>query len=152
MRNYVIRKISDAKNLAKLYTKKNSEDLPKRRFYFSLEKRCNNFMKGSRHNKTVILLGLRGAGKTTAFLQLYKYLTEEKGIDEDRVLYVSLDEVVELLGASLYDVAMTYITEILGEIPESLEEHTFLLVDEAHFDEKWQTAVKFSTIELRTCS
>lgn len=106
----------------------------------------------SRHNKTVILLGLRGAGKTTAFLQLYKYLTEEKGIDEDRVLYVSLDEVVELLGASLYDVAMTYITEILGEIPESLEEHTFLLVDEAHFDEKWQTAVKFSTIELRTCS
>ncbi len=142
LREYVIRKIADARNLANIHTRKNGVDLPKRRFYISLKKRCDNFIKGSLDDKTIILPGLRGTGKTTALLQLYRYLTEERKMSEDRVLYVSLDEVVELLGSSFYDIAMTYISDVLDETPELLEDRTFLLVDEAHFDKKWQTAVK----------
>ncbi len=139
---YIIRNIREAPKLASLYTVRNGKSLPRRRFYFSLEKRCRRFINGDVSSKTVIVPGLRGTGKTTALLQLYKYLTEKIKIPKERVLYINLEEVVDLLGSNLYEVADIYFREVLEETPESLADKVFLLIDEAHFDKKWQTAVK----------
>ncbi len=140
--SYIRRNIATAPSLSRLYTQRDGVDLPKRRFYFALEKRCRRFIEGDMMSKSVVLPGLRGTGKTTALLQLYRYLTENLKIPRERVLYINLEEVAQMLGSSLYEVVEVYLQEILESYPENLKEHVFLLVDEAHFDKKWQVGVK----------
>ncbi|RLI92950.1 MAG: hypothetical protein DRO89_01140 [Candidatus Altiarchaeales archaeon] len=76
-------------------------------------------------NRVIVLPGLRGVGKTTLMLQIYKYLYLTKQIEQDRILYFSaVDELKEYLGAK--------ISEVIGVYVESV--FKIILIDEAHFD------------------
>lgn len=142
LRSYIIDRISTTPKLAEMYTKRDDKDLPKRRFYFSIEKRCRKFIDGDVGSKTIIMPGLRGTGKTTALLQLYRFLTEKMKVSVERVLYLPMDEVSELIGSNLHEAFEVYIKDVLGMHPETLDNKVFLLVDEVHFDKNWQIAVK----------
>ncbi len=142
LRSYIIDRIVSTPKLAEIYTTKDGKNLPKRKFYFSIERRCRKFIEGDASSKTVIMPGLRGTGKTTALLQLYRFLTEKMKVPIERVLYLSMDEVNELVGSNLHEACEAYIKDVLGAYPETLESKVFLLVDEVHFDKNWQIAVK----------
>lgn len=139
---YVLEKLRVMPEYARMYTKDKDVDLPKRRFYFSLEKKCRMFIKGDETSRLVIIPGLRGTGKTTAILQLYRFLTEKMGVSQNNVLYLPGDEVVEILGVKLNDILTAYFSTIHGKSPEMLEENVYIFIDEAHFDKSWQATVK----------
>ncbi len=140
--DYILEKLRIMPEYARMYTKDGNTDLPKRRFYFSLEKRCIMFMNGDEESRLVVMPGLRGTGKTTAILQLYRFLTEKAGVSQNNVLYIPGDEVVEILGVKLYDVINEYFNTVHEKSPEMLDENVYIFIDEAHFDKSWQTTAK----------
>ena len=60
---------------------------------------------------------------------------------ENRILYVSLDEVVNVFGSSLKEVLATY-ESIIGESFEKLTKPVFIFIDEAQYDSKWAAVLK----------
>jgi len=98
--------------------------------------------KGASENRIIVLPGLRGVGKTTMLLQLYDFLIKKQGISQDKILYFSTDELKDYLGASISDVINVFIEDILKTTFTMLNEKIFILIDETHFDEKWDTSAK----------
>lgn len=90
-------------------------------------------------DRWIIIPGLRGVGKTTILAQLFLAHQQEAG--DGRMLYVSLDEVVNILGSSLKDVLTAY-ESILGESFEKLSRPVFIFIDEAQCDPKWASVLK----------
>jgi predicted AAA+ superfamily ATPase len=86
--------------------------------------------------------GLRGVGKTTLLFQLYDYLTNEKGIKQDHVLYISTDQLNEYLGGKIIDATDVFIGEVHQKSPVTLDEELFILIDEAQYDKEWSMAGK----------
>lgn len=86
--------------------------------------------------------GLRGVGKTTLLFQIYDYLVNEKGVNQDRVLYVSADHLGEYLGGRIVDAVDVFISEVHQKTPVTLDEELFILIDEAQYDKKWSSAGK----------
>src|SRR3989338_9345748 len=93
-------------------------------------------------NRIIVLPGLRGIGKTTMLLQLYDFLIKKQNINQDRVLYFSTDELKDYLGASISEVIDVFVEDILKTTLTLLNEKIFILIDETHFDEKWDTSAK----------
>ena len=70
--------------------------------------------------------GLRGVGKSTLMLQIYKYLTA-KGIDENRILYVPVDELMTLNESNLLEMINVFVEDIHHKYPATLSNELFLL-------------------------
>lgn len=138
IKNYVARQLTEQEKILRLYTHdRGGQVYPHRYFFFRIQKHVFDFLdKGV--PRWITVPGLRGVGKTTILAQLFlKYRLHFS----NRVLYVSLDEVVHKLGGNLFDVLDAY-EELLGESFSSLKNEVLLLVDEVHFDPKWQDALK----------
>jgi len=139
VKNYIARQLTEQAKILRLSAyDRNERVYLKRYFYYRLEKHVRNFLEAGREPRWVMVPGLRGVGKTTVLAQLF-FAYQNKF--NDRVLYVALDEIVNKLGGSLFDVLDAY-EELLGESFSSLRDNVFLLVDEVHFDPKWQAALK----------
>lgn len=108
-----------------------------RRIILRIRKQIEQFKADHREARLLIIPGLRGVGKTTLLAQLYFELIAEK----KDVLYLSVDEIVNLLGSDLYTTLKEY-EEMLGIRFEGLDKDVFLLIDEVHFDKKWQAVLK----------
>ncbi|MFA4931061.1 MAG: ATP-binding protein [Patescibacteria group bacterium] len=110
-----------------------------RQIYVKLQKYFDDFCLGmGEQGRWIIMPGLRGVGKTTVLAQLYtnKYVE----IGQRRILYVSLNEVTDLLGSSLEEVLISY-ERILGTSFEKLESPVFIFIDEAQYDSKWAASL-----------
>src|SRR3989344_1775802 len=139
IKNDVARQLSEqAKVLCLSAYDKEDKAYLKRFFYYRLEKYVKGFLETGSEPRWVMVPGLRGVGKTTVLAQLF-YAFQKRF--NNRVLYVSLDDIVNKLNSDLFAVLDAY-EELLGESFSSLRENVFLLVDEAHFDPKWQSALK----------
>ncbi len=136
---YVEAKLAEAPELARKKTKDAKRHI---RAFYRLKMHAENFMRGDASNRLVVFPGIRGVGKTTALLQLYRYLTEKKRLSPSRVLYFSADEMKNFLGASIYEVVKAYVESILRSTMPALETKLWILIDEAHYDEKWDTSAK----------
>ncbi len=108
-----------------------------RRIILRIREYIRNFSGENRESRLIIIPGLRGVGKTTLLAQIYFELIAAK----KEVLYISVDEIVNLLGSNLYTTLKEY-EKVLGESFEGLEKDVFLLIDEVHFDKKWQSVLK----------
>ena len=76
---------------------------PQRNIYIKIDKYLKDFLHNPEaHDRWIIIPGLRGVGKTTILAQLF--LNHYQEVDQQRMLYISLDEVVNVLGSSLKDV------------------------------------------------
>lgn len=140
--SYVTAKLAEAQHLAKEKTQEDGESLHKRRAFSRIKKYLDDFLAGKEENRIIVLPGLRGVGKTTLQLQLYRFLTLEKDIDQDRVLYFSADETREYIGATITEVVNTYVEDMLKTSLINLKKEIFIFIDEAHFDRNWSTAAK----------
>lgn len=139
VKNYVARQLTEQAKILRLSAYDRSDQAYlKRYFYYRLDKHVRNFVDTGGEPRWVMVPGLRGVGKTTVLAQLF--FAYQKRFNS-RVLYVSLDDIVNKLGSDLFAVLDAY-EELLGESYPSLKENVLLLVDEVHFDPKWQAALK----------
>lgn len=139
IKQYVARQLTEQAKILKLsaYDQTGKAYL-KRYFYYCLDKYTRGFLDKGSEPRWIMVPGLRGVGKTTVLAQLFfAYQERFKG----RILYVSLDEVTKKLNSNLFAVLDAY-EELLGESFSSLSENVMLLIDEAHFDSEWQSALK----------
>jgi len=115
-------------------------EYPKRYIYSQIDQYISNFLaKGSIPERWVIIPGLRGVGKTTVIAQVF--MNYYKQVDERRILYISLDEVINVLDISLRDILSGY-EQILGESFEKLSKPVFIFIDEVQYDPKWALILK----------
>lgn len=111
-----------------------------RNIYIKVDKYFRDFLHNpNARDRWIIIPGLRGVGKTTILAQLFINHYQEVG--DRRMLYVSLDEVVNVLGSSLKDVLTAY-EKIIGESFEKLTKPIFIFIDEAQYDPKWASVLK----------
>ncbi len=117
-----------------------SKKYPQRNIYIKIDKYLKDFLVNPKaQDRWIIIPGLRGVGKTTILAQLF--LNHYQEVDQQRMLYISLDEVVNVLGSSLKDVLAAY-ERILGESFEKLTKPLFIFIDEAQYDPKWASVLK----------
>ncbi|MEW6011618.1 MAG: AAA family ATPase [Euryarchaeota archaeon] len=139
---YVFAKLSEAKKLSQDNIKLDDILLDHRSTYFQIEKHVNEFLEGYTENRFVIMPGLRGIGKTTILFQIYNYLIQKKGIEADRILYISMDELSAYLGTGLLEAIDVFIEDVHNTSLVNLDQELFILVDEAHYDNKWSQSGK----------
>ena len=117
---------------------------PHRNVFKRLREYAKDFLDGNTQNRLLILSGLRGAGKTTLFAQVFSDLSS---VPNTHKLFISLDE-TRVLGLSLSEVISVYEKEILGTSFENLDTPVFIFLDEVQYDKNWALVVK--TIHNRT--
>ena len=143
--DYLRNQTRHAKNLAeKSVYDENGSKHPKRQFWQTIERNLDEFTSEPRDAETSIILlpGPRGLGKTFAILQLLELLVNEKRTPFENVLYVSMDDVKQSIDISIKDVAETFIEKMHDQELPNVKKKLFILIDEAHFDEKWDTSLK----------
>jgi len=142
---YIYNNLRETPILANNYITRNEEKLPQRNPYIKLEQYVDEFIKRNKEEKIerwLVLPGLRGTGKTTLILQIYDHLTNEVGIKKENILYLSASDVKNYLGIGIRDVISQYIKEIHRTSLVELEEKIFIIIDEAHFDPRWDETTK----------
>ena len=140
--NYVFAKLAEAPKLSQDNIQADGTPFEHRKTYFQIKKYVNEFLDGYIENRFIIMPGLRGVGKTTILFQIYEYLRTEKGIDEDRILYISVDELSTYLGARLFEAIDVFVKEVHENSLVYLEKELFILVDESHYDKEWSQTGK----------
>ncbi|MDR3643299.1 MAG: ATP-binding protein [Candidatus Doudnabacteria bacterium] len=138
---YVQNQLVQAPFRLKPYTQdEQGRKYPQRNIYIKIDKYFREFLHNpNAQDRWIIIPGLRGVGKTTVLAQLFLNHYQEAG--DRRMLYVSLDEVVNVLGSSLKDVLSAY-EKIIGESFEKLTRPVFIFIDEAQYDPKWASVLK----------
>jgi len=135
---YILSQLGRAPSILKpLVQDEQGKPFIQRRIILRIRELINNFTPDNRESRLIIIPGLRGVGKTTLLAQIYFELTAAK----KDVLYISADEIVNLLGSDIYTTIKEY-EKILGSSIEALDRDVFLLIDEVHFDKKWQAVLK----------
>ncbi|KZX12140.1 ATP-binding protein [Methanobrevibacter curvatus] len=142
LNNFISEKLSETQSLLEENLFINNTPIEHRDIYYGLITHINNFLKGYKENRFITLTGLRGLGKTTVLFQLYEYLTIEKNISKNNVLYLPTDELVNYAGADLYEAINTFIMNEHYTSPVFLDKELFILIDEAQYDKKWSLAGK----------
>lgn len=140
--DYILARLREGPRLAQDRIQRNGKKFKHRNAFFKLKKHANNFLEGNNENRFIVMPGLRGVGKTTLLFQVYDYLTNEKSIEQDRVLYISTDQLSEYLGGKIIDAADVFIGEVHQKTPLTLDEELFILIDEAQHDKEWSMAGK----------
>lgn len=143
---YVYARLAQAPSFVKnRTTATDGKPMPFRQTAIKLQEYADAFIReqeGANENRIIVLPGLRGVGKTTMLLQLYDFLIKKQNISQDKILYFSTDELKDYIGASISEVINVFVEDILKSSLSSLNEKIFILIDEAHFDEKWSAAAK----------
>jgi len=145
---YIYAKLTYAPHLARELTqiKETRQPFRHRNVYFKLKEYVDTFLAretpGSSENRIVVLPGLRGLGKTTLLLQLYDYLTQEKRIDQERVLYLPTDELKAYLGKDILETITVFVEDVFKTSLVNLDKQLFIFIDEVHFDKSWDVAAK----------
>lgn len=127
---------TDARIRAYTHNDKNERN-PRRNCYLKLRKYITDFLLGHSGIRWIIIPGFRGVGKTTLLAQLYQEITDS----EASKVFLSVDEVTQILGATLVDTINVY-EEILGTPFERLDKPLFIFLDEVHYDKKWGVLLK----------
>jgi len=136
---YLQNQLSRAPSLLKTYTQdEQGNKYLTRNMFIQVEKLINDFISGEKEVRMVSIPGLRGVGKTTLLAQLFLEFYPRHSKD---MLYISVDQVINELGADLYSVFEEY-QKILSVPFEKLDHNLFIFIDEIHFDKKWTAVLK----------
>lgn len=139
IRNYIQNQLNRAPLSLKEYVQnEEGEKYLKRNIYIKIKKYINNFLEKKTDIRMVAIPGLRGVGKTTILAQAFLELFPDY---QKNLLYISADEITNLLNSDLNTVIKEY-QEILGTSFEKLDKKVFLFIDEIHYDKNWATILK----------
>lgn len=107
----------------------------KRQVWTKLEQKISEFIHKP-NNRWLIIPGLRGVGKTTLLVQIYKHpdLVKHPNV---RRFFLSIDSLL------LNGVQIGALVEVLKDLRRHYEQDLFfILLDEVHADPKWSLAAK----------
>ncbi len=107
-----------------------------RPIYGQLVQAVNDFLITNQRPQWIIMVGLRGVGKTTLLTQLYLH----PNLKTATKFYLSLDQ-AQLLGAEMSDVTAALEFK-LGHPLAKAEKPIFVFLDEVHSLPKWSLAAK----------
>lgn len=114
---------------------------PNRISFLKLKQIMEDFVISGKEAERIILMpGLRGIGKTTLLFQLYNII--KSNLKPNNIVYFSCDVISKQFNSNLQEVIEIYEKKILGTQFETINEKVVILIDEAHYDEKWQSTVK----------
>jgi len=142
LKTYITTKIEGDRNLIKKNIEYDGKKLKYRSVFLRLKKHIDIFLKEEYYNRFIVMPGLRGLGKSTLIFQLYDYLLNQKGIENNRILYLSMDKFNQLFGENIYDAVNVFLREVHERTPITIDKKIFIFVDEAQYDEKWSLAGK----------
>lgn len=135
---YLQEQIAQADFRAKAYVyDENNQKNPTRNCFVKLQMHLSNFLQGNDAIRWLVVSGFRGAGKTTLLSQLH-YVTTNPEIYK---LYLSVDQVTQIIGVSLQDALSVY-EELIGVAFERLEKPVVLFLDEVQYDKNWAIILK----------
>lgn len=135
--------VAQADFKAKAYVfDENNKKNPTRNCFVKLQMYIDNFLKGNSAARWLLLSGFRGIGKTTLLSQLYF----ENSDPEINRLYLSVDQVTQMLGVTLEEILLAY-EELLGTVFERLDRPTLLFLDEIQYDKKWAITLKTTVFD-----
>ncbi|QQG40703.1 MAG: ATP-binding protein [Candidatus Levyibacteriota bacterium] len=137
--SYVRNQLAQAKERLSAYTMDDKTGKPylKREETKTVEKHLLFYQSQKSEPRWVGVAGLRGVGKTTLLAQIFTSLT----VKSTHKLYISVDEVVKVLGASIHDVLSAY-EEVIGVVFEKLDTPVYLFFDEIHNQDSWAATLK----------
>lgn len=104
--------------------------------YSQLVQAVNNFLVTKQRPQWIIMVGLRGVGKTTLLTQIYLH----PDLKTTTKFYLSLDQ-AQLIGAEMSDV-VTALEYKLGHPLAKAKKPIFVFLDEVHSLPKWSLAAK----------
>jgi hypothetical protein len=113
----------------------------KRLIFSELERLTNKFQAGDRDERWLVMLGMRGVGKSTLLHQTYRHLTETLHVNQKDILCFSMSDAFGQLAVGL-DKTVQSFEDLRGTRLGSERTPIYLLVDEAHHDPKWAESAK----------
>ncbi|MBI5230450.1 MAG: ATP-binding protein [Candidatus Magasanikbacteria bacterium] len=139
---YVQRQMASTSDRLRAFTHDRSgKPYPKRYIFFKLEKHLRDFLAKLEFSpRSIIITGLRGVGKTTVLAQACANLLQ-KSIPSQRVLFLSLEEIVNVLDSSLTETLGAF-QEIIGEKLDRTNTPVFLFLDEVQKDAHWGATLR----------
>ena len=127
--------------LVEKYTKSEDGPLPRRDGFHKVRKALEFAISEPLKNPRVIILsGLRGVGKTTVLLQLYKDFIS-KGWSTDEIVYLSMDKAV-FSGKNITDLIEEFQERVLFNYLVKSDRKFIFLIDEAHYSPQWDLEIK----------
>ena len=141
IRNSIINNINNSYPLINNNLKHDYKYLKERTIYFELKEYIDKFIDSCNPNRSFIIPGIRGVGKTTLLYQLYKYLYEIKNIQESRILFLDLNRLKHRSDFNLLDYLDVFIKDI-NEEHYFTSTQLFVLIDETQYAKNWDIAAK----------
>ena len=102
----------------------------------------DTFLEGNFNNRFIVMPGIRGVGKTTILFQIYEYISKEKNIPNNQILYISCEDVNNLTKCNIREVIDIYLKNHFNRNLRTIEKPIFLLIDEAQYDKNWAISGK----------
>ena len=140
--NFIKDELIDVPNILNKDLSKNDKKFNTRKELDEIKGYLDTFLNEDTSNKIIVLPGLRGVGKTTLILQAYDYLLKEKNIPPNNVLYISFDDLNDLVECSIRQMVEIYLKNIFHANLRNLDEKVFIFVDESQIDKKWASSGK----------
>lgn len=141
--NYLNEETEDIPNI--IYDNLNNphiETFNSRNEFEDIKKEIDNYLNGYTNGRFIVLPGIRGVGKTTLLYETYNYLTKDKNIPPNRVLYISYDEISHITKTNIKEVTDIYLKHKHDTKLSLLKKKIFLLIDESQYDKNWALSGK----------
>ena len=121
---------------------KNDKELNYRFEFEEIKDSIDDFLDGNVLNRFIVLPGIRGVGKTTLLYQAYYYLLNEKHILPEQIIYISCDDLNNLVDCNIREIVDIYLNNQFNTKLRLLDKELFLLIDESQYDKNWSIAGK----------
>jgi len=105
--------------------------------YYKIKKYLDNFLMEKEGHNFIVMPGLRDVGKTTILYQLYDYLINDKKINPENILYLTMDHFVKNFNSDLLTLVDNFLESFHQTNQINLDKKIFIFVDECHFDKSW---------------
>lgn len=140
--NFIKDELADVPNILNKELSKHNKKFNTREEMDEMKGYLDTFLNEDTSNKIIVLPGLRGVGKTTLILQAYEYLLKEKNIPPNNVLYISFDDLNDLVECNIREMVEIYLKNIFHANLRNLKEKVFIFVNESQIDKKWASSGK----------
>ena len=120
----------------------NDKELNYRFEFEEIKNSIDEFIDGNVLNRFIVLPGIRGVGKTTLLYQAYYYLLNEKHILPEQIIYISCDDLNNLVDCNIREIVDIYLNNQFNTKLRLLDKELFLLIDESQYDKNWSMAGK----------
>ena len=140
--NFLKDELNDVPNILNNELSNNNIKFNARNELNEIKRYIDTFLNENTSNKIIVMPGLRGVGKTTLIFQTYEYLLKEKNISPKNILYVSLDDLNDLVDCGIRELVDLYLKNFFNSNLRTLDEKVFIFIDESQIDKKWSSSGK----------